>query len=282
MKDFFSILLLIVVAIAILVGVCLGIDYVTAIFNKQLNQSGYNNPGFHYRIDNVNELKIDVQHSSNGLFVQRFISDSAEVYVAAFKVRQDNPDSDIISRYNYRYAEKIDTICFPLLKQYVVTREEKPLYSWKITREYSYGETERAKTVTIFAREYIYLFFQQYETSSALLNRIEDDFTSSRTFCFQNIKDVWMDRIAVNTFMSFISSMLNFAWVLVCLIICLWLFIMISSHINNSIVFFTLITVLILLFSYLALHDSFMDWLMSYDTFLKIPLQLIEMFFGGD
>ena len=280
--EVFYFILKILLFCAALIAVCLGIDFITGAINTSLNKTSYNNPVFHYRIKNTSDLKMGVKESSKTFFAQQFASDSAEVFIIALKCIQDDPNSDFSKRFTYSYAETVDSICFPILKDFKLEKEIKPLYSWKITKEYSYNNSVKIKTVTIFAREYIYIFLQQYVQVPSLLDRMVDDFKSSRTFCFQNIKAVWLDRIATNTFMVFISIMLNFLWTIGCFILCLALFGKVSDKISNAFLGFTYMMICILLFSYLSLHDSFMDWIMSYGTFLKIPAQLIDMFFGGD
>ena len=265
-----------------LIAVCLGIDFITGAINNSLNKTSYNNTAFHYRISGINDLKMEVKETSQSFFVQQFSSDSAEVYVIAMKVVQDNPLPELSNRFTYRYSEVVDSICFPGLKQLELIKEDKPFYSWKIAKEYSNEESVKIKTITIFAREFVYIFYQQYEKDTHLLDRLEENFKSSRTFCFQNIIAVWLDKIAVGLAISWVSSMLNWFWTFGCFILCLGLSVKVGNKFSNVFLNFTFMILCILLFSYLALHDSFMDWIMSYGSFLEIPAQLIDIFFGGD
>lgn len=272
----------IALCVAIILGICYAIDYITNTINESNNKTSTNVPAFCYKISDTSDLKVDVVQRSNNHIVQRFVSDSEEVYVIAKKVAQDNTNPDLSNRYSFRFAEEVDTICIPVLQQFSLVEKENPFYSWTITKQYENEDLGKIKTVTVFAREFIYIFYQEYATDTSLLNRLYDDFHSSRTFCFQNIRSVWLDKISTNKFMIFVSIVLNYIWIFVCFFLCLGLYEKTGGNVDNTFIKLTIICIFALIFSYLVLHDAFMDWIMSYGSFKKIPAQLLEMLFGGD
>lgn len=284
MKDIWSILkflLPIFGGVALLLGVIWSIDALTFAINKKIWKSSYNNPTFHYRIKDTSDLQMEVLKSTKTFFAQRFANDSADVCVIAMTLIQDSPIEEISKRLTYKYAEKLDTLYYPFLKDLELITEKKPFWANDIIREYSYsGESNgRVKTVTIFAREYIYTFIQQYNNMTPdLLNRLVYDFKSSRTFCVQNLLATWSDRLCGNDY-GIVYNILKWAWFIVCLLFCLWLINFIIEHIKYSICGVICLFLVVILFIYLVLHDSLSDWLMSFGSFGQIPLQLWSMFF---
>ncbi len=280
MKDILQILLLIAFVAAISLGIIFGIDFLTGLVNKSICKSSFNNPSFHYRISDTSDLNIKVLTSTETFFVQRFANDSADVCVIAKTLNQDSPIPDVTKRLTYTYAEELDTLYYPFLKDLVLTYEKKPIFGNKIIREYSFpgDKSSKVKTVTIYAREYIYTFIQQYEVSSDLLNRLVDNFKSSRTFCIQNLLAVWADRLCRKD-NGFIYSIFIWAWFIVCLSLCIVLYNYILEHIEYGFRGLTCMALVVILFIYLVLHDSLSDWIMSFGSFGEIPLQLYSMFF---
>lgn len=174
----------------------------------------------------------------------------------------------------YNYAEQVDTICFPVLQQYELISESKPLFSCKITREYSCADTAKVKSVTIFAREFIYLITQQYKTTPALLDRLESDFKSSRTFSIQNLKSIWKDRSS-DMLLYIIVLIIYIGWM--GLWITIWWKIFWALNLKSfksswlSIVFGMVGNILsFFLIAYFAAHDPLMDWLMSFGDFYDV------------
>ena len=274
------------------------IDIFTEYVNRLLCKSSYDNPTFCYRISNTNDLLMNVECNNGNLFIQHFTSSKEDAYVAAVKTSRKQRLEE--KRLTYGYAALLDTMIFSNLNYYHLEKEKKPWYSYKIMRDYSYNDTIKAKTVTIFARDYIYVFYQMYSNSPGLEDRLVDSFHSSRTFCINNIIDVWSDRCLgfLGSFRSIVCTIVLFIWTVACLMLCLWLL----AHLPDPVIseeksfsgFFDKAKVstpkvilrcvsfilIVLLFSYLALHDYFMDWVMSYGPFWMIPAGIFIIIFG--
>ncbi len=273
------------------------IDIFTEYVNKMLCKSSYDNPKYCYRISNTSDLTMNVEYNKDNMFIQYFSSGKEDAYVAVVKSSRKMNLED--KRLTYNYAATLDTMIFTNLNYYHLEKEKKPWYSYKIKRDYSYNDTIRAQTVTIFARKFIYVFYQMYSTSPDLEDRLVDSFHSSRTFCINNIIDVWSDRCLgfLGSFRSIVSTIVLFAWTGGCFMLCLWLLIHLPApeikedktyHGINSpkvstqklILCFVLFIALVLFFAYLALHDYFMDWLMAYGSFWLIPAGIFVILFG--
>lgn len=275
------------------------IDIFTGYVNRLLCKSSYDNPKFCYRISNISDLTMNVECNEGNLFIQHFTSSKEDAYVAAVKTSRKQKIEE--KRLTYGYAALLDTMIFSNLNYYHLEKEKKPWYSYKIMRDYSYNDTIRANTVTIFARDYIYVFYQMYSISPDLEDRLADSFHSSRTFCINNIIAVWSDRYFsfLGSFLSvFVDTIAIWIWTFGCFLLCLWLMIhlpepvisveksfsgffdKVKESIPKVILWYVLFIAILLLFAYLALHDYFMDWIMSYGPFWMIPAGIFIILFG--
>lgn len=72
--------------IALFAVVFYAITFLANSINNYINQTSYYSPQYHYRIRNTNDLRMDVLQSANNHLLQRFSSDSEEVFVFALKL----------------------------------------------------------------------------------------------------------------------------------------------------------------------------------------------------
>ncbi len=241
--------------------------------------SSYNSNVYHFKIKNTSDLDI-VTHNQRVSTLLEITDDSARAYV--FSIRCDTMDS----RLSFNFIEDIDTICFNSffdLGEYTIEKEKKPFFSNRITRYYQLEGGYTAKSVTIFARQYAYVFFQFYDSNSGLLDRLIDSFTSSRAYSIKNWIAKWQDLLGGNskvwssilTFLSFLIRSL------IATVLFFLLFIEAPDYFKEKLKIPSWITTIIafFVFVFITLTDYFMDWIMGYGSFLGMILSFLSMFF---
>lgn len=267
-----------------IIGIILGIVFVylcveiiPGIFSYDV--SSYNSNAYHFRIKNTSDLNI-VAHNQRTYTLLEITGDSAKAYM--FSIKCDTIDS----RLSYNYIEDIDTLCFNSyfdLGEYTLEKEEKPFFSNRITRYYQLEGGYTAKSVTIFSRQYAYVFFQFYDSNSELLDRLLDDFTSSRSYSIKNWIAIWQDRLSGGSKVwSVILMVLSFAIrSVIATVLFFLLFIEAPDYIKEKLKIPSWITIIIafFVFAFITLTDYFMDWAMGYGSFLGMLLNFLSMFF---
>lgn len=266
-----------IIVAVILAYLCLELTPgIIAIINKD---NAFDSAEYHYRIKNITDLKITPY--DNGTYsIYEFNGDSVEAYLFAFRC------DTIDTRLTYLYACKLDTLCLNVYfssPQVTLLNEEKPFFSNRITREYQIEESYRVKTVTIFARQYIYLFIQVYDTEPELLDRLLEDFKSSRIHGVKNLVAKWQDQLSGESkgwaiFWNIIGYVVRSS---IATVLFYLLFFGLPEFLEKkNIKIPTIITILIafFIFTYITLHDYFMDWIMGYGSFLGIIFGVLSMF----
>lgn len=281
MKTVLKIVIIAVCSIALVIA----IDKSTALINKAVNKTSFDMPAYHFKIKHTDALQISTIYSAEDYAVNEMASDTERVFLAVFKNNWKKELNE--ERLTYATAQKLDTIFFPALKEFELKQEKKPWYSCRITRFYSYSDGVSAKTVTIFARQYVYMFCQYYDAAPGLEDRLVDNFVSSRTFCIQNIFAVWRDRLSHDNrgwdfVLYFVVGMLILIWELGSLGLSTWLIYQLLSSTTKVFLQFSYFILVCFLFAFLTLHDYFADWIMSYGSFWRVPAGIFVMLFGGD
>lgn len=257
----------------------IGLELIPGFIASRNNNNVLNSNKYVYRINNITDLKI-TPYDKGTYSIYEFKGDSSEAYLFAF--RCDTADS----RLSYLYACELDTLCLNAYfsaPQVTLLNEKKPFFSSRITREYQIEESYRVKTVTIFARQYIYLFIQVYDTEPELLNRLLEDFKSPRTYSVKNLIAKWQDQLSGESkgwgiFWSVIGYVIR---CLIATVLFYLLFFGLPEFLEKKNVKIpTIITILIafFIFTYITLHDYFMEWIMGYGSFISIILGVLSMF----
>lgn len=256
-----------------------GLELIPRFIVSCSNNDSLNSNEYHFRIKNTQDLKI-APYDKGSHMIYELSGDSESTILIA--MRCDTIDS----RLKYNYASAIDTLC---LKSYfsfsklMLQNESSPFLSSRITRDYQIDEKYKVKTITIYARQYIYLFIQIYDTEPKLLDRLYGDFKSSRTFSIKNLIAKWQDQLSgESSGWSLFWSTLGYA--IRCVIATVLFFLLffglpeLLENKNIKIPRVVTIAIAFFIFTYITLHDYFMDWLMGYGSFIGIVLGCLSMF----
>lgn len=225
---------------------------------------------YHYRIKGLPDSTA-IKHNGESILLFQ----SGDETVILFRYRANDE-----MRMKYSYFRQLDSLVFDLFPSDMI-KQRDPLFYSKMTREYD-QDGELVRTVAIYARQYVYVFGEQYENEPALLETILNGFKTSRTGCIQNLTAMLQDRLSGEKYIwSFLwgtlFALIRLSW---CggIAVILFLFVICPAISKNR--FFGLIITLlsIFVFFYLTLHDYLLDWLMGFDGFFTLFYHFFSMF----
>ncbi len=187
-------------------------------------------------------------------------------------------------RFTYYGAVDSDTLYFNVGE---LTKQNLPLFSSKITKEYQCKDGRQCRSKIIFARQYVYIIHADNQSNFDYQDQIIKGFKSTRTGFIDNQVSMLGDRMKgrdPSGFWNFIVTvfvtLFNIAWATLIFIFTLYMtgrFIYLSKGVSEYVLSISMFIVAFFVFSFLCLHDYLMDWFAGYGSFWAIIVNLLSM-----
>lgn len=224
----------------------------------------YRNKTFRFRIEIPDNYKVEYQENKN-YCLEATAEDGSKFYIYAAYAGEEK-------KFIPTNVDSSDTRYFTLKNP---ASEKGSVFSNRRTRTYELANGWNATSITVYARDYMYILVGVYDKDAVPINQMISTFSTAHEGCYQNFFSSLYGRIASDTWCKVWFFITTWTISLIALIA----MIVIIAGLSESIVLCILFApIAVLGYLYVVFHDQLINLLWSNISFWKFVTDILSAF----